>query len=84
MGSYTQLMVAFGMFFGCFFSYILSQITGDTTGQDYWYYVYGFPQLTIILQTIVLLFVYPFETPKYLLLKGQEEKAKELIEELFK
>ena len=73
LGSYTQLNIAFGMFFGCLFAYILSQITGDDTGRYYWYYVYAFPQISIIAQTLLLFFVFPFETPKYLLLTDQEE-----------
>jgi hypothetical protein len=84
LGSYTQLKIAFGMFFGCIFAYILSRITNDETGGKYWYYVYAFPQLIIIFQTIFLLFVFPFETPKYLLLLGQEAEAKALIDIIYK
>lgn len=42
LGSYTQLNVCFGVFFGCIFSYILKKITGDDTGADFWYILYGF------------------------------------------
>ena len=36
------------------------------------------------IQTLVLLFVFPYETPKYLLSVKEDEKAKKLIEVIFK
>jgi hypothetical protein len=73
LGSYTQLNVCFGVFFGCIFSYILKKITGDDKGGDFWYILYGFTEITLVIQTLVLILVFPYETPKYLLLKGREE-----------
>ena len=74
LGSYNQLLVCFGCFFSCFFAYILQKITGDTkdnAGESYWYILYGFTEITLILQTITLLFVFPYSTPKYLLSVGR-------------
>ncbi len=73
LGSYMQLLVTAGVFFGCFFTYILKKVTGDETGKEFWYILYGFPEITVLIQTLVLLFVYPYETPKYLLLKGRDQ-----------
>lgn len=84
LGSYTQLFVTVGVFFGVFFAYILKKITGDDTGSDFWYILYGFPEITLVIQTVVLLFVYPYETPKYLLLNKREEEARQLIELIYK
>ena len=71
LGSYNQLLVCFGCFFACIFAYILKKITGDDTGRDFWYILYGFTEITLIIQTLVLLFVFPYETPKYLLSVGK-------------
>jgi hypothetical protein len=76
--------ISFGQFFGSFFAYVLSQITNDTTGRSTWYYVYAFPLLTIILQSLLLVFVYPYETPKYLLMNGKDEEARALIDIIYK
>lgn len=73
-----------GVFFGCFFAFILKMVTGDKTGQDFWFYLYGFPEVTIFLQSLILLFVFPYETPKYHLMEGKEEEAKKLIAILYK
>lgn len=84
LGSYMQLNVTLGVFFGVFFAYLLKKMTGDTTGKDFWYILYGFPEITILIQTLVLLFVYPYETPKYLLSVGKEDEARTLIELIYK
>jgi MFS family permease len=60
LGSYAQLMVCGGVFFGCIFKYILYKITGDNTGKEYWYITYGVTEVTVAIQTIVLLFVFPY------------------------
>lgn len=49
-----------------------------------WYLILGFPLIPLILQTIVLLFVFPYETPKYLLLHHHKKKARELIADIYK
>jgi hypothetical protein len=84
LGSFTQLFVSFGVFFGCIFAYALKKITGDETGKDFWEILYCFTEITILLQTIGLLFIFPYETPTYLLLVGKEEEAKKLIEVIYK
>jgi len=38
----------------------------------------------LVIQTVVLLFVFPYETPKYLLSKGQDGEARRLIDILYK
>lgn len=40
--------------------------------------------MVIIIQTIMLLFVFPYETPKYHLSRGEIEEAKELIAVIYK
>lgn len=73
LGSYAQLNICLGVFTGCIFTYILKKITGDETCKDFWFIVFGLPELTIAIQTVMLLFVFPYETPKYLLSMGKEE-----------
>ena len=38
----------------------------------------------ILSQTLILLFVYPYETPKYLLSLGIEEEARKLLQVVYK
>jgi hypothetical protein len=84
LGSYTQLLVCFGCFFSVFFAYILKKVTGDDTGREFWYILYGFTLITLVIQTVVLLFVFPYETPKYLLSKKKDGEARRLIDILYK
>jgi hypothetical protein len=70
LGTFMQLNVGLGTFMGYFITYCLKKITGDLTCIDFWQVVFGIPFVTLSLQTIILLFVFPYETPKYLLLKG--------------
>lgn len=37
------------------------------------------PQLVILVQSLLLIFVFPYDTPKELLLRGDEEKAREVL-----
>jgi hypothetical protein len=48
------------------------KVTGDQTAKDYWYLVFGIPQIIIVIQTVLIAFVFPYETPKYLLTVGKE------------
>lgn len=73
LGSYTQLNVCLGVFTGCIFAYILKKATGDNSGESSWYIIFGLTELTVAIQTVILIFVYPYETPKYLLSIGKEE-----------
>jgi hypothetical protein len=57
----------------------LKKINNDATGESFWFLIFGIPQITVSIQTIVLIFVFPFETPRYLISKGRKEDAKKLI-----
>lgn len=46
--------------------------------------MFGLPLVTVSIQTIILLFVFPYETPKYFLLHHQKSKAKDLISIMYK
>lgn len=72
-----------GVTFACVFQYSLTQIFEDYENRFIWKYVFGFPLITVSFQTIIFLFVFPYETPKYLISKGEKQKAKELIEILY-
>lgn len=84
MGALNQFFVAFGVFFSFFFEYVLSKISDDPTGRAIWIYVFGFPLLTILGQSSVLILIFPYETPKYLLLQKKEDEAKRLVALLYK
>ena len=83
-GAFTQIFCSIGTSSAYLFYYILS-ITFSVERQDeIWYYVFGLPLVTLIVQTIILLFVFPYETPKYYLLHHQKSEAKELIAQIYK
>ena len=84
LGTFNQLNVTLGVFLGTFFTYILKKITGDETGEKFWFITFGLTQVTILVQTLILIFVYPYETPKYLLSIGKEEEARKLITIIYK
>jgi hypothetical protein len=69
-GCFTGFQIGIGNLIGCLFPYVLLKITGDLEVKAYWYYVFALPQAIFILQTILLIFVFPYETPKYWLLLG--------------
>lgn len=71
LGSYVQMSVSVGAVFGGAFSYALQKITGDSTGSEYWRILMAFPELMILSQTLILVFVFPYETPKYWLTQGK-------------
>lgn len=84
IGTYAEINLCFGVFMGCLAPYSLLKITGDSSGRAYWYLVFGLPQVVIVIETLLLLFAFPYETAKYQLLVGQEEEAKKLIAILYK
>lgn len=85
MGTFPQLNVTLGVVFGCFFRYLLSYVfDNDPTSVNTWFILFGFTLITVALQTVVLLFVFPYETPKYLLLKGRNDEARQLVEIIYK
>lgn len=84
LGVFAQLNVAGGCFFGCFFEFILSAATGDKDGSQIWPFTFGFTLITLAVQTAVLLFVFPYETPRYLLLNNEEKEARKLIAVIYK
>lgn len=71
-GAFQQLFITIGIFTACFLSFILSQIYNDPTGSNYWKLIFGFPLLVLTFQTLVLHFVFPYETPKYLVDNNRE------------
>jgi len=62
-----------------FLNYCLKKIYNDVTCESFWRIMFAIPFITLTIQALVLLFVFPYETPKYLLLKGKYDEARELI-----
>lgn len=83
-GAFTQIFCSIGTTSAYLFYYILSICFSKERQTEIWYYVFGLPLITVSIQTIILLFVYPYETPKYFLLHHQKQKAKDLISQLYK
>lgn len=70
IGSISQIFMIGGVSFACIFQYVLSQYMNDLQCWVTWKYVMGFPLAPLIFQSIVLLFIFPYETPKYLISIG--------------
>ena len=84
MGTIIQILFGLGSSVAFFLNYFLIKITEDTTCKSFWPVMFAFPFLILILQLVGLLFVFPYETPKYLLYEGKESEARELISEIYK
>jgi MFS family permease len=76
IGSINQIFVISGIFFACLFQYLLSSIFDDPTCHEIWPYVFAVPSCTALIQTINLLYVFPYETPKYHITNRQKDKAR--------
>lgn len=60
LGSFSSLNISIGVFMGCLVSYILIKITGDVSGYSYWFIIFGIPQAVVFIQTLLILFVFPY------------------------
>ena len=80
LGAIKNLLIVFGYFFGFLLSYILSFFLEVS---QYWYISFSFTLLTISIQQILFFVHYTNETPKYLILKGRIEEAKQLIDKWY-
>lgn len=83
-GAFTQIFCSIGTTSAYLFYYILLITFSAERQEEIWYYVFGLPLVTVSIQTIILLFVFPYETPKYFLLHHQKSQAKDLIAGLYK
>ena len=75
-----NILISCGYIFGFSFALVLSLFLEPVT---YWPYVFGFLFVIICLQQFLLVWVYPFETPKYLISCGRYAEARELIAEIY-
>jgi MFS transporter, SP family, arabinose:H+ symporter len=82
-GVFQQLFITIGIFTSCIFAYILGLMADDFSGESYWRLVFGFPLITISIQTILLFTIYNFETPKYLLQHNREAQARQLLQRFY-
>lgn len=59
-GAFTQIFCSVGTTVAYLFYYLLSIGMDPANLSSIWYYVFGFPMITIVIQTLVLLFVFPY------------------------
>lgn len=50
----------------------------------YWRIVFGFPIVTCAIQLYKLKYVYPYDTPKYLVLQAKEQEARDLLAVIYR
>lgn len=65
-GALTNLSFFVGYFITYAFGYLLNVISGDMTGASTWRILFLAPAVLIVIQTLLLCKVFPYETPKYL------------------
>lgn len=60
MGNFSQFNLTGGVLFCQILSYVLKKATGDTSGESFWYIIFGFSLVTQFIQLLVLTFVFPY------------------------
>ena len=85
-GSFTAVFAMLGNTLTYLSQYIvLNIITNyEEKYESYWRVVFSFPMPFIIIQFLMLIFVYDFETPKYLLQQKREEECIVLLKRIYK
>jgi SP family sugar:H+ symporter-like MFS transporter len=81
LGAIQNIMIACGFLLGFIVPYLFSL---GFKPETYWFYAFGFPLLTVGVHQILLMTIFTSETPKYLLTKGRNDEAKELIAMIYK
>lgn len=79
-----QLFIVSGIVLTNSFTFIVSN--DDQPGAPItpgWRYIFAGIIVITVIQATLLLTLYRNETPKYLMLQGRDEEAKDLIEELY-
>ena len=86
MGAITDFMINFGVFISFLISLNIpdaATIRADPENQYWWRFVFGFPIITCIFRSLVLLFIYRFDTPLFLISNGKDEETKFIIKKLY-
>ena len=60
MGSMVQVSIVSGQFTAFFLVYLLKKVTGDLSCADFWPVIFAVTLGTILLQSVFLLFMFPF------------------------
>ena len=81
LGTLNQVFISSAQAFSYLFYYILDKITDSESIK--WVWMSEFLLLTVIIQTFVFLFIFPYETPKYLFEKNLFDPASSLINRLY-
>jgi hypothetical protein len=49
-----------------------------------WWMVFGFPLVTLVMQSMLMAWIFRYETPKYLIENGRDQECRELLGRLYK
>lgn len=82
LGSLNQVFIAGAQGFSFLWYFILIKTTRDDN--IIWKMLAEFPLITIAVQSAIFLFVFPYETPKYLYEKGLRKDAASLIAKIYR
>ena len=77
LGIINQFMVCFGILLSYIVGIIFVPYPGnlEKANSKIWRLVFGFPLIFIVIQVLLLLFVFRLDSPKYYRQKREEEKA---------
>ena len=84
----TQLLITVGIMISFFFGLIIPDITDDNREDwritEWWRFMFGFPFVLVAVQLILLLTVFPYDTPKVLKQTDQHATLHELMGKIYK
>lgn len=86
-GALTQVCVTLGILIAFTVGLGIGDVDQDDQDsfeiQDYWYIIFAIPLGIALIQILLLLFVFPYDTPPFLKARGEEEKLLELMRKIY-
>jgi len=91
-GSMNQILICLGLLTSYLLGYGIPytnkddpSVTANTQYSElFWRLFMVLPGLVSLMRTLLLIFVLPYETPKYLVLQGHDESAVKVLEKIYK
>lgn len=84
VGVLFQFFMAFGTVFCYLFAFVMGRVLGDAERENVWWVVFGFPLVTLVMQTMLMGWRFRYETPKYLIENGRDQECRELLGNFYK
>lgn len=84
-GSMNQVWICIGVLTSYLTGYFVPFTTSAEPGEPeiIWQIIFTVPGITAALRILLLTFVFPYDTPRYLVLKGDEDKARQILAKIY-